>query len=166
MRTIPIGLCGILTLWGVMASGQAEVRQQAPTDRALVFTLSDLQAEFRKLEAKKLSGNVRLLDGGDAFRVLLMHRIGAKTPETHGYLAEIYVIQEGSGTVVTGGTLVDAKKDGPDGREGDASGSSIRGGVEKTVKAGDVIFVPPGVPHGIVDGKPLTYMLIQFPWRK
>ena len=40
--------------------------------------------------------------------------------------------------------------------------NAIRGGVERTVKAGDVVFIPPGVPHGFRDAKTLSYLNIHF----
>jgi AraC-like ligand binding domain len=72
------------------------------------------------------------------------------------------VVREGSGIVATGGTLVDPK---PGATTGDFSGSAIRGGVEREIKAGDLVFIPPGVPHGIKQSNGITYLNIRFETR-
>jgi len=46
------------------------------------------------------------------------------------------------------GQLLDVKKQS---NSDDAAGTSITGGVEQPLKAGDVLYVPPGVPHGFKD---------------
>jgi quercetin dioxygenase-like cupin family protein len=75
----------------------------------------------------------------------------------------------GSATLVTGGTMLDAKErpadsksvqleDGPG-----ASGTSIRGGVTQQIKAGDVVVIPAGVPHWFskINGS-ITYVVVRF----
>ena len=42
------------------------------------------------------------------------------------------------------------------------AGSAIRGGVEQPLKPGDVLYVPPGVPHGFKDVKGFRAYLIRF----
>ena len=58
-------------------------------------------------------------------------------------------MREGTATLVTGGTIVDAKGQPTGGKPGD----DIKGGIARTVKAGDIIVTPPGVPHFIRDVK-------------
>ncbi len=69
-----------------------------------------------------------------------------------------YVIVSGSGTLVTGGHIVNGSRSGPDSavtRElngpscsGLIAGSDI---VKRAVKTGDIIIIPAGVPHGWTD---------------
>src|SRR6187200_1885778 len=61
---------------------------------------------------------------------------------------DVWVIQEGGGTLVTGGEEVDGKH---------------RGGIERQVKVGDVIFIPAGIYHGMKDSKVTTWLNIRFP---
>jgi hypothetical protein len=61
--------------------------------------------------------------------------------------------------VATGGTLIEPK---PGAAAGEFSGSGIRGGVERVIKTGDLVFIPPGVPHGIRESKGITYLNIRF----
>jgi mannose-6-phosphate isomerase-like protein (cupin superfamily) len=83
---------------------------------------------------------------------------GAETALIHPQTADVWVVREGSGTLVTGGTLVDAKGQPVQGQ----SAAAIRGGVERVIKAGDVVFIPAGVPHGIKDSKAITWLNIRF----
>ena len=62
------------------------------------------------------------------------------------------VIQDGEGTFMSGGELVNGKARGED--PGDMRGDAIRGGASRVLKAGDVMFVPAGVPHGFVEKRP------------
>jgi mannose-6-phosphate isomerase-like protein (cupin superfamily) len=52
----------------------------------------------------------------------------------HKSIVELHSVREGSGTLVTGGNTVDRK---------------IQGGIERVVKAGDLVFVPHGFTTGI-----------------
>jgi hypothetical protein len=64
-------------------------------------------------------------------------------------VTEIYYMLAGSGTLVTGGTLIDEKSAGVSpntGRE-NLRGSGIKGGVTRHVVAGDVIVIPGRLPH-------------------
>ena len=50
----------------------------------------------------------------------------------------------------------------PGAAPGEFSGSGIKGGVEREIKAGDLVFIPPGVPHGIKQSNAITYLNIRF----
>jgi mannose-6-phosphate isomerase-like protein (cupin superfamily) len=162
MRTITIGLCGICTLllFARVTDGQMAIRQ-APTDKAAFFTLANIESESRAIQTKQPS-TVRLLEGGEAFSVNILHRAGAEPATVHGNLADLYVVREGSGTLETGGSLVDPR---PAGRQGDLTGSSIRGGTTQIVEPGDVVFIPPGVAHRFTESN-VTYLNIHFPTKK
>lgn len=88
----------------------------------------------------------RLLEGG-TYSLNARYQVGAEAPRVHKSIIEFYFVEDGTGTLVTGGSIVD---------------KVIRGGVERAVKAGDVIFIPPGVPHGLSDARTLSYLNIHF----
>lgn len=121
------------------------VRHTAPTDRALDFPLAALQTEFADMAAQKLI-TTRLLEGG-TYSLNTRRIVGSEPAQVHKSIIEFYFIREGTATLVTGGTLADG---------------SIRGGVERIVRAGDVVFIPPGVPHGIRDTAGISYLNIHF----
>ncbi|HUO23365.1 MAG TPA: hypothetical protein VMU59_12680 [Caulobacteraceae bacterium] len=74
---------------------------------------------------------------------------------THEKQTEGYYIISGGGVLVTGGHLVNGRQDSPDSPlvttlNGPTCHGAIGGPdvVKRQVKAGDVIIIPPGVPHG------------------
>jgi mannose-6-phosphate isomerase-like protein (cupin superfamily) len=138
--------------------GALAVRDQAPTDKAIDLTQEDLAAVVGEMPGKNLA-TTRLLEGG-YYSVNIRRLTGPETAHLHQASLTIYVVREGSGTLITGGTIVDAKgQPVPDGRPGD----DIKGGVERSIKAGDIIVTPPGVPHFIRDVKaPLVFMNLIF----
>ncbi|HVN43164.1 MAG TPA: AraC family ligand binding domain-containing protein [Steroidobacteraceae bacterium] len=87
----------------------------------------------------------------------------------HDKVAEVYQISEGSGTLVTGGRLLDGKPlpanhpvvrhvAGPS-----AVGTRIDGGTAQHVGPGDLVVIPPNTPHGFVqlDGDRIVYTLVR-----
>ena len=132
----------------------------APKDKAVDFPLAMLDAVAKDITAKGLITQ-RVLEGG-TFSVNVRHIAGSETALQHGKITEVWVVREGSGVVATGGTLVDQK---PGATAGEFSGSAIRDGVEREIKAGDLVFIPPGVPHGIKSSKSITYLNIRFETR-
>jgi hypothetical protein len=73
----------------------------------------------------------------------------------HDQQTEGYLIVSGSGTMVTGGKIVNGRRSGPEAEvtkilNGPSCSGSIAGAdvVRKVVKTGDIIIIPAGVPHG------------------
>src|SRR5207237_4398943 len=84
----------------------------------------------------------------------------------HDQQTEGYLIISGSGTLVTGGKIVNGRKSAADAEvtkvlngpscSGPAVGADV---VKKVVKTGDIIIIPAGVPHGWTDiGDPVDYL--------
>ena len=154
----------LLTLWAGPAVAQFAIPREATGDQAVVLEGSDLQSALAALRSGELSSG-RILEGRDVFSVTMLHRT-APTATIHGTLSDLYIVQEGSATLVTGGALVDPQ---PAARPGDQRGSSIRGGVERVIGPGDVVFIPPGMAHGFrdfPDSGSITYLNIHFPWTR
>lgn len=59
---------------------------------------------------------------------------------------EIYYVLDGSGTLVTGGTITEMKPP-PAGRNPGPRGDKIQGGVTRRVSAGDIVIIPGRTPH-------------------
>jgi mannose-6-phosphate isomerase-like protein (cupin superfamily) len=72
----------------------------------------------------------------------------------HDQQTEGYLIVSGSGTLVTGGKIVNGRKSPPEGdvtkilNGPSCSGMTVGDVVKKVVKTGDIIIIPAGVPHG------------------
>lgn len=76
-------------------------------------------------------------------RVNVGRKVTGARAEVHSIYGHVFFIQEGTGTVVLGGQLVDPKE----GQPGEWTGSSTTGGQEFHVSPGDMITVQVGMPH-------------------
>jgi mannose-6-phosphate isomerase-like protein (cupin superfamily) len=165
MRILLFTLIGValLGMWGDVAMGQGAQRggaaQQvsAPTDKAAYFANDDLQAIWKDLEAKQII-NKRVLEGGSHSINIRIVKEG-DAPLVHAQSADVWITTAGTATAITGGQLVDGKKRP---NVDDEAGSSIKGGVERALKPGDVLYVPSGVAHGFKDIKGFRAFLIRF----
>jgi mannose-6-phosphate isomerase-like protein (cupin superfamily) len=149
-----------MTLWAGAALGQPApggAAPPAPTGKAGYFANSDLQNVWKDLEPRQVL-NKRVLEGGShSINIRIVRPTDA--PLLHQKSLDIWLVTAGSATAVTGGALVDMKKR-PNGD--DAEGTSIKDGAEQPLKAGDVLYVPPGVPHGFKDIQGFRAFLIRF----
>ncbi|WP_428102002.1 cupin domain-containing protein [Candidatus Rariloculus sp.] len=140
-----------LCIWGVATLAQGvRILDEAPLDRAADFPREDLVALFRQMSEQSIR-TMRLLEGGE-YNVNIRH-VENVTPETfvtlvHPDTIDVWVVQEGSGTLLTGG-----EKDG----------DRQIGGVERFIGTGDLIFIPAGVPHGMKETSSITWLNIRFP---
>jgi mannose-6-phosphate isomerase-like protein (cupin superfamily) len=82
-------------------------------------------------------------------------RPGATGPNGifHDDTAESYVVISGAGTLITGGTIVNGRRSGPNDEvttvlNGPSCGGTMVGYTSRQVKVGDVIIIPEHVPHG------------------
>jgi mannose-6-phosphate isomerase-like protein (cupin superfamily) len=121
------------------------------------YSSLDLTRAFGEMDAKQIE-TLRLLEGGE-YNLNIRRLRGAETALVHGKVTDIWVVREGEGVLVTGGELVDPA---PASAAGDFRGAGIRGGTRRLIRAGDVVFIPAGVPHGIVESKSITWLNIRF----
>lgn len=102
--------------------------------------------------------------GGKA-GVAMLHRDKPEgTSLVHDQATEIYYILEGSGTIVTGGSITDPKPTDLTRLGAGMSHMGQRvGGEERKVKPKDMIIVPAGTPHAFsqLDG-PISYLVFRF----
>ena len=87
-------------------------------------------------------------------RINIVRRTKAAGAIAHEDATELHHIIEGSGTLVTGGTLV---------RPAGGGAATIEGGVSRHVTKGDVVLVPAGLPHWYKDlDAPITYLEVRW----
>ena len=100
----------------------------------------------------------KVADFGD-HTMQIGHREVNGRVEVHQTKADVIVVQSGTATLVTGGEVVDSVATGPN----EIQGSSIKGGVSRTLVPGDVLEIPPGVPHQffIAPGTQITYLIVK-----
>ena len=158
MRVRSIAAIGLLVLLTVSIWAQRG-GPNAGTPAAPMITASQVAAMIAKQPADKNSLGQQMLQLGP-YNVNMEHRVMGQAAAVHEKEAELFYVIEGSGTMVTGGKLVEEKRV----NEANLTGSSVQGGVSKKIGKGDWILVPEGVPHQIpnVDG-PLTVMTLHLP---
>jgi mannose-6-phosphate isomerase-like protein (cupin superfamily) len=145
--------------WGTIAHGQAAgAAAEAPTDKAAYFAHGDIENIWKDLEAKQVI-NKRVMDGGK-YSINIRIVTESSAPLVHGASADVWVMEEGSAIAVTGGKLLNPKKTNP--TVDDIAGSAIEGGTEQAFLPGDILYVPPGVPHGFKNIKGFRAYLIRF----
>lgn len=124
---------------------------------------ADVQAQVRDMLAamkpdQGFMWRPLVRDGSNVAAIEIWKKPGR--PAVHPDQAEYAIVLEGAGTLISGGTLVDATAKKPDLVEG----SRIEGGATRTLGPGDVILVPAGVPHGFgITGERLVLLGIKLP---
>jgi len=93
------------------------------------------------------------------YRFMVAHREGSGEAEYHAVDADIFVVQSGTATLIYGGELVDGKTNAPN----EMRAASIKGGMEKTLAAGDIVTIPAKLPHQVklAPGKEFTYFVVK-----
>jgi mannose-6-phosphate isomerase-like protein (cupin superfamily) len=142
--------------------------QPAPNSAAAAYvTASDIDAALRQMPPNSTTFDkpIKTVDTG-AYKVtiVILRRVPGQTPDSsllHDRVTEVYQIITGAGMFETGGTLVDGK---PVDLTTEAAGPSIRGtiqgGESRRIGPGDVVVIPPGLPHRFskLDGT-ITYLV-------
>jgi mannose-6-phosphate isomerase-like protein (cupin superfamily) len=110
-----------------------------------------------KMDAHKFKSDTLATAGNHRFMVV--HREATGEVEYHAIEDDIVFIQSGSGTLVYGGTIVNARTTAPNEMRGD----SITGGMERKVNPGDVITIPAKLPHQmkLEPGTQLNYFAVK-----
>jgi mannose-6-phosphate isomerase-like protein (cupin superfamily) len=90
---------------------------------------------------------------------MLAHREATGSSEVHEHEADIFIVESGDATIVTGGSLVNPHKE----KEGEMRGTSISGGERHPLGPGDVVHIPAGIPHQLLidKEKPFTYFVVK-----
>jgi len=121
---------------------------------AAYVTTAEIDAALRQMPPTSTTFDkpIKTVDTG-AYKVtiVILRRIPSQTPDSsllHDRVTEVYQILTGGGMFETGGTLVDGK---PVDLTSEAAGPSVRGtiqgGESRRIGPGDVVVIPPGLPH-------------------
>jgi len=137
-----IGIVAIMLTVGVALAGLAQeppAPAAPPPGSAATYKSAEALAGALKI-AKATAGGMTTsaVSNTDQYRVNIVHRAQPAGAIAHAGNTELHYIIEGSGTVVTGGTIV---------RGATAGTATIKDGVTQHVKKGDVIIVPANSPH-------------------
>lgn len=156
-------VCAALT--GAVAAQQpAPSSTQAPApklflaDADLRALIANAQRERKPDQANFVQPIVELAP----YRANLEYRVAGinANASVHELNAELFVVVEGAGTAVTGGTLKDGKRTNP----ANFTGTGIEGGTRRRIAKGDYVIVANNTPHwfGEIDGA-LVMMSLHLP---
>lgn len=138
----------IMTI-GLAASVALTAAAQQPPRPATDVTSAEIAAFIDKLPKDAISDlPIKVVDVG-GYRVGVYGVFRPKAVKQDAVLhevstTEVYQMVEGAGTLVTGGRLVDERRDP---KSTTVRGSRIDGGVSRRVVKGDVIIIPGRTPH-------------------
>jgi uncharacterized protein GlcG (DUF336 family)/quercetin dioxygenase-like cupin family protein len=141
-----------LAMAGANALAQVKESGMTPANKpsVLFFDAKQVSASF--------STGAALLDGNDHnYMVHTSRRDKPGLAEVHTMDTDIIYVLQGTATLVTGGTAVDAKEIAPN----EIRGSRIEGGVTRQLSKGEVIIVPNNTAHWFkeVNGEFLYYTI-------
>jgi quercetin dioxygenase-like cupin family protein len=92
------------------------------------------------------------------YKVMAGHREGPGNVEIHDYDTDVFYIVDGTATLMIGGTPNGAKETSP----GERRAPSTTGGKPYHLSQGDIIIIPPGVPHWTTEAsKPYDYFVVK-----
>jgi len=118
------------------------------TTTGVYMSAADISTAVGKLPKNPL-GSVPVFKIGP-YNVNVEHRLGspaeAQAGSIHDKDAELFLMLDGTATLVTGGKLIDAVHMGDNWR-----GKGIEGGKSQKMAKGDFMLVPAGIPHWFTD---------------
>jgi len=169
MRKIILGVVAIAA-----ALGAQDPKPSCNKCSATYISADEVQAYLKRapVDAAASDQQIRATDIGKGhvdIAVVYRGKLAAgPTVAEHDLVSEVYHILDGSGTLVTGPDIVDAKRRPADDESvrllngPGSNGVSIRNGVTYQLKPGDVVIVPAGVGHWFtkVNGH-ISYVLVR-----
>ena len=110
-----------------------------------------------KINAQKLASQP--LGSFANYTFTIAHREASGEAEYHATQADVFFVQSGEATLIVGGEVVDGKTTAPN----EIRGTSIKGGTERKLGAGDVVAIPVKTPHllKIDAGKQFNYFYVK-----
>jgi mannose-6-phosphate isomerase-like protein (cupin superfamily) len=126
------------------------------------YTQSQLLEKAQALNAKAQgpegAASTKLDEYPNHFTMIsLRHKNGRA--EIHEQYADFFFVVQGQATLLTGGTMLDAKTMSA----GEIRGTAVQGGTKTNLNQGDVVHIPATVPHQllVVDGVTFVYFVIK-----
>jgi mannose-6-phosphate isomerase-like protein (cupin superfamily) len=138
----------------VAAAQQPATPVTTPVTAMKTFCSSaDLQALIAKAKSERKEGQPIVVERVvqlAPYMANLEYRASIGPAAVHEKEAELMYVVDGSGTIITGGTLVNQTRTNP----ANLTGTGIDGGTQQKIAKGDFIFIPENTPHWIsaIDG--------------
>lgn len=124
-----------------------------------IYTNKDLAGVAQALTPKEAGFADKALGRYSNHYFLLAKRERTGSSELHEHEADVFVVQSGAATIITGGKIVKGKATKP----GEIRGTGIEGGERHPLAKGDVIHIPAGTPHQLLltKGEPFVYFVVK-----
>lgn len=166
MRKVLLSFVGLAIVMAIAIPNSFRAQTSSPAPHLPRGTATDINSvEIQSLVQKTVADRVsdqaiRVVNVNGEYNVSIgvVHRAktsGKDAPSgiEHAQITEVYHVIEGSGTLVTGGTLDNPREipadspvvtvlNGPS-----TGGTGIQGGVSRKIAPGDVVIIPPNTPH-------------------
>src|SRR4051812_22546680 len=139
----------LLCVVGVqVASAQGSTSPAVITSAARLVAIGDSLSPAASRTAQ--------LGRGPGYTYALTHRDSSGGLEVHRDWTDVFVIESGSATLLSGGTLEGANESSP----GEWRGGSARGATRVPLRIGDVVVIPAGTPHQMLlaGGERISYI--------
>jgi len=119
-----------------------------------------IEEDIRKARANMGEQEINLIERTPEHAGILLRRTAPGKGEVHESETDVWYVIDGGCILVTGGTLIDAKPEGP----GQIRGTGILGGEERKIGKGDFIRIPNGMPHWVkkIEGGELVYIVVKY----
>ena len=126
-------------------------------DAATLRSTGDALLQQAKSAKDGIASKVLLTrpDGAEQLAV----RVKSGQGEWHHDFADVLIVLEGEGQIMTGGEVIDGKETAP----GEIRGDGVKGGKLQTFRAGDVIRIEPQVAHQVLlePGHSIRYFAVK-----
>lgn len=157
-RLLALMLIAAAAIPAVVRAADPAPAQTFRTSRDIMGLIDKAKAD-RKGDAPMVAEPILLLA---PYRAQLEYRPATAPAALHEKDAELMVVLQGEGNIVTGGKLVNEKRTNAN----NLSGTSIDGGDAHVVVVGDMIIVPANTPHQVIPGggAPIVLMTMHVPF--
>jgi len=149
----------------VATSGSAQAQGGAAATARLFASSADVKTMIAKAKAERKPDQPNFAQpivSAAPYSANLEYRVGGLNApaSTHDKDVELFYVIEGTGTIVTGGTLQNERRTNAD----NLSGTGIEGGNSRKIGPGDFVLVPEKTPHWFtaIDGT-LVLMSLHLP---
>lgn len=158
MRMISIASLTLLLSGHLLAQTPAAAPPTPDTDLTKLGYVSagDITAGLKKLPQDRADISMRIFQI-PPYNVNAAHRAPVtQVANVHDDQTELFMVLEGTGSIVWGGKVAGATRNG-----GNVTGKAIDGGTTQKLSKGDFFVVPPGLPHMFANIAPGGLQLMQ-----
>jgi mannose-6-phosphate isomerase-like protein (cupin superfamily) len=137
----------------------ALVPLHAADPTAPIHWTAEKTKELIKEAAAKVNADTGMSPTRFTDSAFMMYREKSSGGEIHTGAADFIIVNDGAGTILIGGRVVNAKVDRP----GEIRGDSIEGGTAYAVTAGDTLFIPKNAAHQfqVAAGQYMVYTVVK-----